>query len=137
MIHLDVHGWSWGVAYWLVVSGLGTWLDAANLHHAWRQVRSVRPGDPDDRPLRASTLGHLVTHLALALFLALALLAGLGLLVGVLTTGLHLQFTSRTAEVFIIAIGLCFPTAPSVIAALFWLWRWSTVRALRAKEPHA
>jgi hypothetical protein len=130
LVHLFVHGPSWGVGYWLIVTALGLWLDASNLRHAWRQVRSVRPGELDERPMRASTLAHVVTHLALTLFLALALLTGLGLVAGSLTAGLQLQFTSRAGEVAVIGLALSVPTVPTVIAALFWLWRWRTVRAL-------
>lgn len=127
---MEVHGLTWVMAYWLLATGLGIVLDVSNLRHAWGQVRSVQAGEPDEQPMRASTLGHLLVHLAVAVFLAIASVVGLGLLVGSLTSGLTLQFANGSSEVFVIGLALVIPTAPTLIAALFWLWRWQTLRAL-------
>lgn len=131
LVLIRVHGWNLVLIYWVTTAFLGVWLDALNLRHAQRQIRAVRPGEPDERPMRASTLGYLLLHLAVGIFLAIAVLAGVALLVGSLTAGLTLQFTDRASAMAVIGLSLVIPTAPTLTAALFCLWRWWTLRALR------
>lgn len=130
MIHADVHGLSWPIIYWLLATLAGILLDASNIRHAWAQIRNVRSGELEERPLRASAVGYLVLHLAVAVFLAIAAVTGLGLLVGSLTSGLMLTFSSQAGEELVIGLALCVPTVPALIAALFWVWRTAVRRAL-------
>lgn len=133
LVLLHVRGPNLVLIYWLCTALLGVWLDLLNLQDARGQLRAVQPGEPDERPLRASTLGYLLIHLAVGIGLGIAVLAGIGLLIGSLTTGLTLQFTDATAAVVVIGLALTIPTAPTLTAALFCLWRWRTLSAMERR----
>jgi len=134
VVDIWLRGLTFPIAYWLVVNAAGLRLTWSNLRRAAIELRAVRPGENQERPLRASAVGHLVVHVALGLALLASAALGLGLLAGSLTSGLHLQFSSRLAAMVFVVVALGIPTAPSVIALLFWLWCWRTVRALAGES---
>ena len=131
MIHLDIHGFSWGIAYWAAVVAVGVVLETDNLRHAWRQVRSARRGGSDRMTLAASTLGHLGLHLVIAVGLVVSGVPAVLIQVAALAAIQSLDFANLTSAVAFLAVTLGLVSGPTAAAVAAWFWRWNTTRVDR------
>lgn len=131
IVHVSVHGLNWLLVSWVAIATLGVTFEYDNIRGAVGMARSVRVGEPGERSMRASSAGLLAVHMAITAILGVTGLAGVGLLIGALTSGLDLQFSSATGQVFVIGLALSLPTGSTLIAGMLWQWRRGTLRSLR------